>query len=90
MASCDIRVGKDGRTGAKRTPDQPTGGVRMELVLMPTQAVQPEPKTFATASPDALDVIQWRTPTGTLRAERPTPGLLHERLWETQPVRRGV
>jgi len=45
---------------------------------------------FATRSPGPLDVIQWRTPTGTLRTERPSPALLHERLWETQPVRRGV
>ncbi|MDJ0362281.1 TnsA-like heteromeric transposase endonuclease subunit [Rhodococcus sp. H29-C3] len=47
------------------------------------------PRLFV-RSPDGLDTVQWRCHDDTVRTARPSPELLHERLWETEQIRRGV
>lgn len=47
------------------------------------------PRLFV-RSPDGLDAVQWRRHDDTVHTARPSPELLHEQLWETEPTRRGV
>jgi hypothetical protein len=49
-----------------------------------------DPRSPLTSTLDRLDTVQWRCYDGTLRTEHPSPGLLHERLWETEPIRQGA
>lgn len=47
------------------------------------------PTDPAAQGQDGLDAIRWRRPGGFLHTARLGPGLLHERLWEVDPFRRG-
>lgn len=47
-------------------------------------------RSLATRTEDGLDAVQWRRHDGTIRTARPSPELLHERLWESEQIRRGV
>jgi hypothetical protein len=47
-------------------------------------------RSLATRTQDGLDTVQWLRPDGAVRTARASPELLHEPLWEAEPVRRGV
>jgi hypothetical protein len=62
----------------------------MALSLASDRQVPQASSGLLTRTPNGLDVIQWLTRRHTVRTERPSAALLHERLWEARQVRRGA